>query len=428
MAKVTIVQGHPDPSQGRYNRALANGYANGVRNAGHDVRTIDVASLHFPILRNPEEFYRGEVPADVRAAQADIAWADHLAFFYPLWHGDVPALFKAFIEQVFRPGFALDYGGKGRFPKKLLTGKSARIVVTMGMPAFIYRTYFGAHSVRSLAANLRMCGIRSIHTTIVGSIGDLCDSGRLRWLDRMAVLAETDSVRENSFVQPALGVAAAGGLAIAVYLARAATTWAAYGKDHRRGDALIDRVMPEYDVRLRHDTKIDAPAHLAFEAIRCSDFERSPIIRGLFRTREMLLGGRRSDREPRLGCVEQLEHLGWRVVAEEHGRELVFAAATKPWEANPVFESIAVDEFTSFHEPGWVKIAIALRVHPIDDERCTAYTETRVQTNDSVSRERFRRYWALLSPGMELIRIVLLSQFKHEAEALYQRASSAPRR
>jgi len=34
---------------------------------------------------------------------------------------------------------------KHRFPKGLLAGRSARLVVTMGMQALIYRWYFQAH-------------------------------------------------------------------------------------------------------------------------------------------------------------------------------------------------------------------------------------------------------------------------------------------
>jgi putative NADPH-quinone reductase len=70
--------------------------------------------------------------------------AQHLAIFFPLWHGTMPALLKVFIEQVMRPGIALEYRKHG-FPRGLLTGRSARLVVTMGMPALIYR-WFSEHT------------------------------------------------------------------------------------------------------------------------------------------------------------------------------------------------------------------------------------------------------------------------------------------
>src|SRR3546814_9849412 len=60
------------------------------------------------------------------------SWADHLVILYPLWLGDVPALLKGFLEQILRPGFAIDEGSTG-MSAKLLTGRSARIIVTMGM-------------------------------------------------------------------------------------------------------------------------------------------------------------------------------------------------------------------------------------------------------------------------------------------------------
>ena len=42
-----------------------------------------------------------------------------------------------------------------------MSGKSARIVVTMGMPGFWYRWYFRAHSLRSLQRNiLKFVGFR----------------------------------------------------------------------------------------------------------------------------------------------------------------------------------------------------------------------------------------------------------------------------
>ena len=121
------------------------------------------------------------------AAQTDIAWADHLVIFYPLWLGDVPAVLKAFLEQTMRPGFALQYREHG-LPEKLLKGRSARVVVTMGMPAFFYKLVYGAHSVKSLERNiLRFVGFRPIGRTIIGAVEADADRRR-EWLEEMARL------------------------------------------------------------------------------------------------------------------------------------------------------------------------------------------------------------------------------------------------
>jgi putative NADPH-quinone reductase len=71
-----------------------------------------------------------------------------------LWLGAMPALLKGFLEQVFRPGFGASLPGSAQAIKTNLAGRSTRIVVTMGMPAFIYRWYFGAHSLRNLKRNI----------------------------------------------------------------------------------------------------------------------------------------------------------------------------------------------------------------------------------------------------------------------------------
>ncbi|MBN4658847.1 NAD(P)H-dependent oxidoreductase, partial [Escherichia coli] len=134
---------------------------------------VDVARLDFPLLRTKAEWESGTTPPGLQSAQQDIAWAEHLVLFFPLWLGDMPALLKGFLEQVARPGFALGRG-EGGLGAKLLKGRSARVVVTMGMPALVYRWYFRAHSVRSLERNiLGFVGIAPVHETLVGEVEQL---------------------------------------------------------------------------------------------------------------------------------------------------------------------------------------------------------------------------------------------------------------
>ena len=188
--RITIIQGHPDASGGRYCHALAAAYEGGALSAGHEVRTIDVATLDFEILRSKNDYERGAPPASIRAAQEAIAWAAHVVFVFPLWAGMPPALLKAFIEQAFRPGFAFTSGATGR-PLRLLKGRTARIVVTMGMPAFAYRWLFGAHGVKALRSSLWICGIAPARATLIGNVEGRDATARTRWLTRMHALGLT---------------------------------------------------------------------------------------------------------------------------------------------------------------------------------------------------------------------------------------------
>jgi len=125
----------------------------------------------------------------IRQAQSAIDWATHLVILYPLWLGSMPALLKAFLEQVFRPGFAIPKPDAARPWKKALAGKSARIIVTMGMPASVYRWYFLAHSLRSLERNiLKFCGIRPVRESLVGMVESGAAARRYKWLDQMQSL------------------------------------------------------------------------------------------------------------------------------------------------------------------------------------------------------------------------------------------------
>jgi putative NADPH-quinone reductase len=196
--RIAIIQGHPDPSAQHFGNALAQAYDDGARAAGHEVKSVEVAKLSFPLLRSAEEFYVGTSPEDIATAQDAIRWADHLLIVYPLWHGHFPALFHAFLEQVFRPGFAVQ-GGHRTMPKKLLTEKTARIVITMGMPALFYRWYYGAHSLRSLERNiLRFSGIGPIRVTLIGGLGAGAVAGQtLQSFERDYPLLKGGKARER---------------------------------------------------------------------------------------------------------------------------------------------------------------------------------------------------------------------------------------
>lgn len=183
--RITIIQGHPDPAGGHLCHALADAYAAGAEAAGHLVRRVEVARLDFPLLRTQAEFETEAASADIRAAQGAIAWAEQLVIVYPLWLGTMPALLKGFLEQAFRPGFAFETRPNGLWTRHL-KGRSARIVVTMGMPAFVYRWYFGAHSLKSLERNvLGFCGIRPIRASLLGMVEAAGDARRRRWLARV---------------------------------------------------------------------------------------------------------------------------------------------------------------------------------------------------------------------------------------------------
>ena len=183
--RITIIQGHPDGTREHLCHALADAYRHGAEAAGHEVRSIAVAALTFPLITSREEFEHGERPGPIREAQSVIRTSDHLVIVYPLWLGTMPALLKGFLEQVFRYDFAFQPEPGGRY-RAHLTGRSARVVVTMGMPVLAYRWWFGAHSLKSLERNvLKFAGIRPVRESLFGRVEQVDDATRRRWLAEM---------------------------------------------------------------------------------------------------------------------------------------------------------------------------------------------------------------------------------------------------
>ena len=216
-------------------------------------------------------------------------------------------------------------------------------------------------------------------------------------------------------------LATAAGLAAASYAFCAGMTWCRYGHPTRventqDGDELLDRFMPAYEAAERHHRRVAAPADIALASACELDLSQSTIVQGLFKTRAWFLGGKsQGTSEPR-GLMKQVTTLGWRVLAEIPGREIVVGAVTRPWMAEVVFQGVPPEEFADFDQPGFVRIAWNIRADPIGPSESVIRTETRVTTTDATARRKFRKYWSLILPGVVLIRLLLLNSVKREAE------------
>lgn len=168
--RILILDGHPDPDPDRYGHALAAAYARGAAGAGHVIHRVNLAEMEFPVLASRHD-WESEMPCPaILSLQDELAWAEHVVIIYPLWLGSMPARLKALLEQSFRPAFA--FGGKAAAPGAgRLKGRSVRVIVTMGMPALIYRTIFFGHSLKALKGGvLALVGFGPIRDTVLGGI------------------------------------------------------------------------------------------------------------------------------------------------------------------------------------------------------------------------------------------------------------------
>jgi len=212
--------------------------------------------------------------------------------------------------------------------------------------------------------------------------------------------------------------------AAAIYGGYVAVTYLRFGRAPARdtADSLLDRLMPAYDVRERHSRRVSAPPGVTLAAAGAVSLQDSPVVRAILGLRALpgrLRGGRPADADRR-PMLDEVRQLGWRELAEQPGRQLAMGAVTQPWRQEVRFRGLPAEAFLAFDEPGYAKIAWTLEAEPAGASACVFSTETRVLTTDPVSRERFRRYWALLSPGILTIRHEMLRLVKAEAEGRWR--------
>jgi hypothetical protein len=225
------------------------------------------------------------------------------------------------------------------------------------------------------------------------------------------------------------GILAGGAaLATAAFAGYVGMTWLRYGTKKRLGDesdSLLDVYIPNYDVVERHQLKVSAPAELTL-ATACKLDSDSPVMRALFTIRELALTCSTANLRHEEDTLKEsslpqelaarMKAIGWVVLAEIPGHEIVFGAVTQPWVARPIFQSVPPEKFAEFSQPGYVKIAWTLRTDPVNASECIVRTETRATTTDATARAKFRRYWSLVLPGIVLIRRILLRAIKQQAE------------
>jgi putative NADPH-quinone reductase len=190
VARIAIIVGHS--RRGTFCDALAGAYRRGALAAGHEVELIATAAMTFdPILHHGYEQIQPLEP-DLRAAYTALLRADHLVIVFPLWLGTLPAILKGFLERVLQPDL-VESSRQGKF-LKVLKGKSARVIVTMGMPGFIYRWWYGAHALKMLKRNiLSFMGVGPIRSTIYGNVEGMGPRGRNRRLDEIEAIGRRAS-------------------------------------------------------------------------------------------------------------------------------------------------------------------------------------------------------------------------------------------
>ena len=203
-----------------------------------------------------------------------------------------------------------------------------------------------------------------------------------------------------------------------------------------RADAelLVERFLPRYDVAVVHADVFRASPAQCYARVMELDLLQAPFVRaalGLRALPQRVLGSLRApgnrtsiEASPLTFRLRDMVGLGWILLAEIPGVEMVLGQVSRPWKADASSTGAPTtpEQFTNFDHPGFAKIVTSLRVDPYGNDSSILTVETRVAATDAMSRRRFRRYWLLIGPASSLIRRMALRLLATE---LRRSASSA---
>ncbi len=185
--KILLVSGHPDKES--FNVALYEAYKKGALESGAELSELIIRDLNF----NPNlEFgYRKEMELepDLVEALEKIKAADHIVWVFPMWWYSIPAIMKGFIDRAFLPGIAFKFEEGKPLPKKLLKGRSARIIVTADTPNFFDRLFMRRPMLNQFKrGTLEFCGIKPVGVTYIAPLRDSKEEWRKKWLAKVEQL------------------------------------------------------------------------------------------------------------------------------------------------------------------------------------------------------------------------------------------------
>ncbi|PEZ06550.1 NAD(P)H dehydrogenase [Bacillus sp. AFS018417] len=187
--KHLIVYAHPNPQS--FNHAILETFQGQLQEKGHEVRVRDLYAINFnPVLAADDfiSFSQGNTPADIKAEQEHITWADVITFIYPVWWAGLPAILKGYVERVFSQGFAFTYGPNG--VDKFLTGKKGVLLSTMGNSKENYDAsgMFEAMKKTTDAGIFDFTGIETVEHAFYTSVPSVDNEVRTQYLEEVKKL------------------------------------------------------------------------------------------------------------------------------------------------------------------------------------------------------------------------------------------------
>ena len=180
----------------------------------------------------------------------------------------------------------------------------------------------------------------------------------------------------------------------------------------------IDALMPEYSFREYHAVQVQASPNHVMQAMHQVSISDIPTVRFLLRMRE-LVGGKRED----IDHSRQNKTFPESQSKQDSGffadaNEFVSGKIMKSWASAIPPHITTAEQFISFKDSGYVKVAFNFYVKSIGNGKTLLSTETRIYANDDRARNNFSRYWRIIYPGSAITRRLWLDAVAARAKTL----------
>ncbi len=188
--KILILNGHS--AEASLSAALTQAYAEAAQKAGHEVRQHAVSAMQFDMDFGAGSYKVAKpLEPDLEAFLKDLEWADHLVMSTPMWWGSLPAKLKGLFDRAFIPGRTFDTRQTNALglPKPMLTGKTARVLMTSDTPPLLLWLFYGDAIKKTLRRQI--LGFVGITPTRFTTFAPATDSDRSRvtgWMKKAAAL------------------------------------------------------------------------------------------------------------------------------------------------------------------------------------------------------------------------------------------------
>jgi hypothetical protein len=184
---------------------------------------------------------------------------------------------------------------------------------------------------------------------------------------------------------------------------------------------IIDGALPTFDVVLAEHVVVDATREATWVAVRDLDLLQvsTPLLLAAFWVRRLPDRLRRTEAAspPTLVVGANRPALpGWVSLGQDQDREIAFGAVGRFWKPAIEWNDVAPEDFASFDEPGWGRIAANFSLRAYGEQRTLLSYECRTGTNDPDSRRHFARYWWLIRPFVGHVMRATLALAKLHAE------------